>query len=427
MLDLLKSLNINVLDASKDEKEIKEAFNELYQDLILQPGGQDRIFAFTKLATQQGQFLGQVVLNQHYNTVNLYEEAGHLLVYYLEALSKINPAIGQELGIDYLWKKPSDPNATDYLAQTEEYKVHYQKTFEQMMARLSHQKNTIEEYARILSTDPNYFGDNTTLVNSLIQKYLGQTGPLSHLNISGINVQNPTTKRLIIQERAETLARIEIAGRIMGKALHTAAKGEPVKQVSKNPFAKYVWDNLVRVANWIMDGLVRVVSRRSTLLKKLQAHADTLPMDTYSVALRNLAKDIWQNRANAVNYFRPNPRIELAEASQHFTVGAHYLETYSVEELKELDKVLSKVDENLAEQIATQEELLVNYSQSQNSRDRITEMQRVHNNEGSVTLEGVKHVLPLELFNYIFTMEPTLQQKLFSEAQQAYDNHIASL
>src|SRR5690606_37604773 len=81
MLDLLKSLNINVLDASKDEKEIKEAFNELYQDLILQPGGQDRIFAFTKLATQQGQFLGQVVLNQHYNTVNLYEEAGHLLVY----------------------------------------------------------------------------------------------------------------------------------------------------------------------------------------------------------------------------------------------------------------------------------------------------------------------------------------------------------
>src|SRR5690606_5769181 len=169
MLDLLKSLNINVLDASKDEKEIKEAFNELYQDLILQPGGQDRIFAFTKLATQQGQFLGQVVLNQHYNTVNLYEEAGHLLVYYLEALSKINPAIGQELGIDYLWKKPSDPNATDYLAQTEEYKVHYQKTFEQMMARLSHQKNTIEEYARILSTDPNYFGDNTTLVNSLIQ------------------------------------------------------------------------------------------------------------------------------------------------------------------------------------------------------------------------------------------------------------------
>lgn len=211
--------------------------------------------------------------------------------------------------------------------------------------------------------------------------------------ISDVNGRNR------IQNDADTLARIEIAGRIVGEALHAAKINDPIKIAAKNKsFAVYIGNIVKNILNMGIK-LLNFFRSSANAYKLLQTRTNNLPQDSYSRMAYEIAEGFWNDPARFASRV-PRSNVESAEGPTNVFATNDFLESISMETKTKMDTLLNEVTGDIKKQIDDIQEEINKYQMGALFAARNNALPALYFNHKDITAGNMKFSVPQEIMNF---------------------------
>lgn len=425
LTEILTELGVDILQQEGNKEKINELLIQGQGLQYLRPGMEDKVYAFIRFVAQNDptSHKTSIVLHKDYRTSHLYEEAGHLLVFYLKNLTDVL-GTGNITGVERLWTVPPK-GATDYLAETDEFKARYNDLVLEHANRISALTIQLKELERDYVANPERFGATRLADGSvdrisgdmlLVEKTLMHPENQEYLKADWQEIMPSGKTRLL--DDAETYARIEIVGEILGKALLAQAKGKDFQINTKNKgIGKYLTD-LIRKLDYLVKKLFSYRSKAARNAFRA-IYQQNIPVTPYNDMMRTIAdkfldpvsiKQIWKEPTRM-----PTSAFDIDKVT--FTTNV-YLESISLEHKNELDILLNKIPDFQQKKIDELEKEILAIMNTTALVDRENAIQLAYSQNMNMNISGfnVQHIP--QIWTWFYTQNPDDLQTWKTTAEQ---------
>lgn len=419
---LMQDMGVEILKQSKsgDQFRIKEILNSAESVPYLRPGMEQKIYAFIRFISNSNGPTTSIVLNDNFQTSHLYEEAGHLLVFYTK---NITDALGSlnTLGIERLWEIPKN-GQTDYLAQTDEYKAEFGQVYQKELARITSYTNWLKDMQQSMTVDPERLGIPTIdgQPDTTSAKYIEILNTLdlpTNKNYLGVDWYEiiPGTGKSRAEIEAITYARMEIAGRILGKALLESARNKNFEANILDKGLRTFLSNLFRSFEKLVRKVIAALTgRHKEFLRKLNKSNFT---DPYLKVMMDLS-DQFMDDATRKNVWE-KPLIHPLTATGTNTTFTEniYLENISLDQKNQLDLLIQQIPEFQQKQIDEIEKELLKIRQSPLVGDRELAIDQAYIPNQFMRIGGVDIKIPHQIWVWFYTQDPQKLADIYKNAE----------
>jgi len=334
---LVKLLELYDIKVERSPAIIDQELDELINSGQLDLQYKNKVWAFAKVMAD-GTYTGKIHLRPNgYTTEDVFEEAGHIFVYWLQ---KYNINIE---GLNFkLWEQPSQ--GIDYLALTPEYKGRFNQIYNKYINRVNAEIEKLQEF-REERLDPDINQARFDFLNAELQKE-------SNIKLLNYSIEE-------IQALANKLSRIEIAGQLVGGALEAELRKENyIINIKSKGAAGVIQNWLESLVRWFKNLKAKLFENVEDLDKLWKAVLNRKFLDTLSTIRKEeegLKKytDAIQKYAQDINHMSLKGDFEITQDLNFIEVISKNIREDIVQFLDEIPEVLRLQKEGLENEIAT--------------------------------------------------------------------------